>query len=82
METRNIVLVVLSIFVVGLVVTSIHQDRRITNLERQAMRIETDYNRVVREADQLKRINETNLHLMAQGGWDGINTVYSIGTDN
>lgn len=72
MKARDVLLAIVVVFVFGLAVTAIYQDRRITNLEKQLMRVETDYNRVVREAEQLKRMNETSLWLMAQGGWDEV----------
>lgn len=60
---------ILSIIVVALVVTSVQQDRRITNLERQQLRIEQEYQYVITQNEQLKRINEQNLRLLSQGGW-------------
>ena len=49
---------------------------QVTNLERQQLRIEQEYQRVITQNEQLKRINDQNLRLMAEGGWrydsDGI----------
>lgn len=46
-------------------------NHRITNLERQLVRVERGYNEVLEANEQLERINEQNLRLMAEGGWDG-----------
>ena len=73
---KNWVIGLLLIIVAALIGTVINHDMRITNLERQQMRIETDYNRVVREAEQLKRMNETNLRLLSRGGW------YEVSSDS
>lgn len=62
----------LAIAVAALIITSVHQDIRITNLERQQLRIEQEYQAVVTENSKLVRLNETNLHLLAQGGWDEV----------
>jgi len=42
---------------------------QIINLEKQQLRIEQEYQRVITQNEQLKRINEQNLRLMAEGGW-------------
>ena len=62
----------LAIAVAALIITSVHQDIRITNLERQQLRIEQEYQAVVTENSKLVRLNETNLRLLAQGGWDEV----------
>lgn len=62
----------LAIAVAALIITSVHQDIRITNLERQQLRIEQEYQAVITENSKLVRLNETNLCLLAQGGWDEV----------
>lgn len=47
-------------------------DLRIRNLERQQLRIEKEYQAVITENQQLQRINEQNIRLLTEGGWDGI----------
>lgn len=42
---------------------------KITNLERQQLRIEQEYQRVITQNEQLKRINEQNIRLLSEGGW-------------
>lgn len=45
---------------------------QVTNLERQQLRIEQEYQAVITENNKLVRLNETNLRLLAQGGWDEV----------
>ena len=59
----------LAIVAVALIGTAIHQDIRITNLERQLLRIEQEYQAVIAENQQLQRINGQNLLLLSKGGW-------------
>lgn len=61
----------LLIIVAALIGTAINHDIRITNLEKQQLRIEQEYQRVITQNEQLKRINDQNLRLMAEGGWNG-----------
>ena len=67
----------LAIVAVALIGTAIQQDIRITNLERQQLRIEQEYQAVIAENRKLVRINETNLRLLAQGGWNEVSSVCS-----
>lgn len=43
---------------------------RIYNLERQMIRIEQEYQKVITQNEQLKRINDQNIRLLTEGGWD------------
>ena len=52
----------------------------ITNLERQQLRIEQEYQAVITENHELVRMNEMNLRLMAEGGWDGFDPISTTGT--
>ena len=61
---------ILTIVTVALVVTSVQQDIRITNLERQQLRIEQEYNAVLAENEKLVRMNNQTLLLLTQGGWE------------
>lgn len=70
----------LLIVMTALVITSVQQDIRITNLEKQQLRIEQEYQAVVTENRKLVRMNEMNLRLMAEGGWDGFDPISAIGT--
>ena len=45
-------------------------DYKVTNLERQLMRIEQQYDAVLAENEKLVRINDQNLMLLTQGGWE------------
>ena len=65
----------LAIAVAALIITSVHQDIRITNLERQQLRIEQEYQAVITENSKLVRLNETNLRLLTQGGWDEVSSM-------
>lgn len=67
----------LAIAVTALIITSVHQDIRITNLERQLLRIEQEYRAVITENHRLVRLNETSLRLLAQGGWNEVSSVGS-----
>ena len=71
---------VLAIIVAALIGTAINYDIRITNLERQQLRIEQEYQAVVTENHKLVRMNEMNLRLMAEGGWDGFDPISTTGT--
>lgn len=42
---------------------------RITNVERQLLRIEQENKRIIEQNAQLKRINDQNIRLLA-GGWE------------
>lgn len=59
-------------------ISIIHSDLRITNLERQLLRIEREYNAVIEYNQQLERINNQNVRLLTEGGWNavvGIDTI-------
>lgn len=70
----------LLIIVAALIGTAVNYDMRITNLEKQQLRIEQEYQAVVTENRKLVRMNEMNLRLMAEGGWDGFDPISAIGT--
>lgn len=42
---------------------------RLLNVEKQLERIENNYQAIVTENQQLRRINDQNLLLLAEGGW-------------
>lgn len=65
---------IIAIILSALIVTAIHQDLRITNLERQQLRIEQEYQAVITENHKLIRMNEASLRLMAQGGWNEVSS--------
>lgn len=65
-------LVIVLLLSIGILVLSIGhcmQEMKITNLERQSSRIEQGYQAVIAENQQLQRINEQNLLLLSEGGW-------------
>lgn len=68
---RDLVIILSSLSIAAMGIVGIYQERRIENLERQLNRIERGYQAVIEENKQLQRINEQNLRLMAEGGWDG-----------
>lgn len=76
---KNWIIGLLLLIVAALIGTAINHGMRITNLERQLIRVETDYEQMVREAKQLTRVNEMNLLLLARGGWDYVVPVDSTG---
>lgn len=82
MEVRNLLAAVAAIILFGLVVTAIHQDRRITNLERQLERIEQETTAVLTESRKQVRLNKQNMRLLMQGGWNGYHTVFDSSSDN
>lgn len=65
----------LAIVAAALIITSVYQDIRMTNLERQLLRIEQEYQAVITENHKLVRLNETSLRLLAQGGWNEVSSV-------
>lgn len=66
---RDLTIVLLSVSMLVLSVGHCMQEMRITNLERQASRIEQAYQAVIAENQRLQRINEQNLLLLSKGGW-------------
>lgn len=65
-------LVIVLLLSIGILVLSIGhcmQEMKITNLERQVRRIEQGYQAVIAENQRLQRINEQNLLLLSEGGW-------------
>lgn len=67
---RELSVILLSIGILTLSIGHCTQEMKITNLERQAERIEQDYQAVIAENQRLQRVNEQNLSLMAEGGWN------------
>lgn len=75
---RYLVTILLA-WVMIVTISLIYTEVRVTNLERQLVRIERGYNEVLEANEQLERVNNQNLRLMAEGGWDAI---LSTGTSN
>ena len=67
----------LAIIVAALIIISVQQDIRITNLDRQLLRIEQEYQAVITENHKLVRQNEASLRLLAQGGWNEVSSMGS-----
>lgn len=55
---------------------------KVTNLERQQLRIEQEYRAVLAENEKLVRMNNQTLLLLTQGGWHGIDSISASSTDN
>ena len=55
--------------VIALSFISVKFSYRIYNLERQMIRIEQEYQKVITQNEQLKRINDQDIRLLAEGGW-------------
>lgn len=66
---RDLVIVLLSVSILVLAIGHYMQEMKITNLERQTRRIEQAYQAVIAENQRLQRINEQNLLLLSEGGW-------------
>lgn len=66
---RDLTIVLLSVSILVLTIGHYMQEMKITNLERQARRIEQAYQAVIAENQRLQRINEQNLLLLSEGGW-------------
>lgn len=77
MEKLAICLLGLGVFLLS--VQNCMLNHKVTNLERQQLRIEQEYQRVITQNEQLKRINDQNLRLMTEGGWYGDTSLF---TDN
>lgn len=58
--------------VIALAFVTVRFSYRIYNLERQQLRIEQEYQAVITENHKLVRLNETNLRLLTQGGWNEV----------
>lgn len=56
--------------VIALAFITVKFSYRIYNLERQMIRIEQEYQKVITQNEQLKRINDQNIRLLTEGGWD------------
>lgn len=67
---RTLTIILNSIAITAICIVGIYQNRRIENLERQLLRIEYAYQTMAEENAQLQRINDQNIHLLTQGGWD------------
>lgn len=67
---RDLFLVLLYMLLIAACVMGVVMDIRMSNIERQLTRIEYDYQVVVAENKQLHRVNEQNLFLLTQGGWN------------
>ena len=72
---RYLVTILLA-WVIVVTIALAYTEARVTNLERQLVRVERGYNEVLEANAQLERINNQNLRLMSEGGWDAM-----VGTD-
>ena len=61
---------VLSAWVIVVTIALAYTEVRVTNLEKQLIRVERGYNEVLAANEQLERINNQNIRLMTEGGWD------------
>ena len=61
---------VLSAWVIIITISLLYMEVRVTNLEKQLIRVERGYNEVLAANEQLERINNQNIRLMTEGGWD------------
>lgn len=76
---RDICIIVLSLCILVLTIGHCIQEYDIANMKQTLKRIEHGYNEVLAENEQLERINNQNIRLMTEGGWDavvGVNTAY------
>lgn len=67
---RYLMYLLFSLCIIGLCFALTMFNVRVTNVERQLTRIEHAYMVVVAENAQLQRINEQNLRLLSDGGWN------------
>lgn len=63
---------VLSAWIIVVTIALVYTEARVTNLERQLVRVERGYNEVLEANEQLERINNQNLRLISEGGWDAM----------
>ena len=61
---------VLLAWVIVVTVALTYTEVRVTNLERQLTRIERDYNSVIEYNQRLEHVNDQNLKLLSEGGWE------------
>jgi len=69
---RDFVIAFMTLIIVLLGIKIIMVDVRVRNIEQTAKRCETGYQAVVDENKKLQRINEQNLRIMAEGGFDAL----------
>lgn len=68
---RYLVTVLLA-WVIVVTIALAYTEVRVTNLERQLVRVERGYNEVLEANEQLERISNQNLRLMSEGGWNAM----------
>lgn len=66
---RDFCICVLSFCIIVLTIGHCIQEYNIADMKQTLKRVEYGYQAVVAENEQLRRINEQNLRLMAEGGW-------------
>lgn len=60
---------VLLAWVIVVTVALTYTEVRVTNLEKQLLRIERDYETVIAYNQKMEHMNDANLKLLAEGGW-------------
>ena len=76
---RDFCIIILSFCILVLTIGHCIQEYDIANMKQTLKRVERGYNEVLEANEQLERINNQNLRLMSEGGWDamvGDNTTY------
>lgn len=69
---RDFVIAFMTLIIVLFGIKIIMMDVRVRNIEQTIKRCETGYQAVVDENKKLQRINEQNLRLIAEGGFDAL----------
>lgn len=69
---RDFIVTILALLLIVAGVKIIMLDIRVYNAEQAIKRCEFDYQVIAEENSKLRRINEQNIHLLAQGGWDAL----------
>ena len=67
---RNLIIILLSACCLILSIGHMIQEYDIANMKQTLKRIENGYNAVLAENRKLERMNEQNLRLLAEGGWE------------
>ena len=67
---RDLVIVLLAICCLVLSIGHYIQEYDIVNMKQTLRRVEHGYNEVLAANEQLERINNQNIRLMTEGGWD------------
>ena len=66
---RDLFIVLLYLLLILMCIACAMVDIRTRNVERQLARVEYDYQTIAAQNEQLRRINDQNLQLIAEGGW-------------